>query len=304
MSELKNSVLKILKKSEGYVNGEEIASKLDVSRVSISKVVSNLIDEGYIIESKPGVGYKLREIELGEINSFLDKKVYYFSKVSSTQLVAQDLAEKDVEDGIVISEIQERGKGRKNRGWESSQGGLWFTMILSPNEPPSEVSFLNLIAGLAVAKAIEDILSINVSLKWPNDVLVDGKKICGILSEMKGEVDRLDYVLLGIGLNVNNEVSVEGSTSLSKIKSETINRSVILKAIIENFEELKEMSRSKVIKSWEKRSSTVGKRVEIQRSGENYNGMAEGIDEDGALIVIRSDGEKKKVLSGDIIHLR
>lgn len=304
MKDLKNSVIEILREKREYVNGERIASKLDVSRVSISKTVKNLKEDGYIIDSKPGVGYKLKRIELSEISSYIDKKAYYFSEVPSTQSVAQDLAEKGIEEALVVSEIQKNGRGRRNRSWQSSRGGLWFTLILRPNEPPSKASFLNIIAGLSVAKAIEDILDIHASLKWPNDVLLDEKKVCGILSEMKGEVDHLDYVLLGVGLNVNNNVSVEGSTSLSEIKSKRINRTVLLKAIIRNFEDLMDEDRSRVVDSWESRSSTIGKRVEVQKVDGNYDGLAEGIDENGALIVTKDNGEKESVLSGDVIHLR
>lgn len=304
MSDLRKSVLEILRDKDDYVNGEKIASKLDVSRVSVSKSVSSLKDRGYIIESKPGVGYKLKEIELNEVDSFIDHDVYYFSEVPSTQSVAQDLAEREVEEAIVLAEVQKKGRGRRDRAWESSEGGLWFTMILRPEEHPSEVSFLNIVAGVAVAKAIEEFIDIDPSLEWPNDILVNNKKVCGILSEMKGELDRVDYVLLGVGLNSNNRVNVDGSISLSEIESKKINRALILKLILNYFDELRNKDNSEIVKEWVKRSSTIGRKVKVEMSDETFDGEAIGLDENGALVVKKEDGKKEKVLSGDVVHLR
>ncbi len=304
MSDLRKSVLEILRDKDDYVNGEKIASKLDVSRVSVSKSVSSLKDRGYIIESKPGVVYKLKEIELNEVDSFIDHDVHYFSEVPSTQSVAQDLAEREVEEAIVLAEVQKKGRGRRDRAWESSEGGLWFTMILRPEEHPSEVSFLNIVAGVAVAKAIEEFIDIDPSLKWPNDILVNNKKVCGILSEMKGELDRVDYVLLGVGLNSNNRVNVDGSISLSEIESKKINRALILKLILNYFDELRNKDNSEIVKEWVKRSSTIGRKVKVEMPDETFDGEAIDLDENGALVVKKKDGKKEKVLSGDVVHLR
>ncbi|MDD5137129.1 MAG: biotin--[acetyl-CoA-carboxylase] ligase, partial [Candidatus Omnitrophica bacterium] len=212
---LDEKILNVLRHSkDSYVSGEELCKLADISRAAIWKHIEKLREEGYDIEAMPHLGYKLVTIPdsliPSEVKWKLKTKVFgrsviSYRKVDSTNIVAYELAEKGMKEGtVILADEQVKGKGRHGRHWSSpSKGGIYMSCILRPSIAPSEISRITLLAAIAVAQAIRDITSLEVTIKWPNDIMIDRKKLCGILTEMKAEQDSVDFVVLGIGINVN-----------------------------------------------------------------------------------------------------
>ncbi len=216
---MKADILKALRESGDYVSGEWLSRELGISRVSVWKHIRNLKQDGYVVEASPR-GYRLissPDLLLPCEFPDLEQKIHHFGEIGSTMAVARELARKGVEEGtIVIAESQTSGRGRLNREWFSPRGGIYFAIILKPKISPIYAPRINLMASVAVAKAIRTFCGLKAELKWPNDVLLAGRKVCGILAEMEAEVDAINYVNLGIGINVNASVSQceKGATSL------------------------------------------------------------------------------------------
>ncbi len=317
---LEDKVLRILENSRRiFVSGSDIARKLNVSRMAVSKAIMNLRKRGYVIESHPRLGYRYVEVDdlrlldsyIRDINTKLNFKVLYFEEVSSTQDVAFSLINSGVSEGtIIIAERQTKGRGRLGRKWLSPMGGLWFTIILTPSISPNYVTLLSLMTGCAVALGIQDITNVRPELKWPNDVLINGRKVAGILVEMLAEADRLRYALVGVGINVNNEIPKEVSDSaisLQQVLGRGIPRIPLMRAILRRFDELYQRlvrgDVNSILKVWRSLSSTLGRRVIVYLGEKTIEGIALDVDEDGALIV-KVNGEVRKVYSGDVVHLR
>ena len=294
-----------------------------LSRAAVWKHIKKLQSLGYKIDSKPKSGYKLiKTTELllpweicdGLKTKFLGKRVYYFDILDSTQNFAIELASKKIEDGaLVISEKQTHGRGRLDRKWVSPSGGIWLSLILHPEFEISISTLFPLITSLALAIAIEKILKIKPKLKWPNDVTVNDKKVAGILVDASVESGKIDYLVLGVGINFKiNPIEVEkmikhtanyyGVTSLLK-KNETTNPIKLVQKFLLELEKLYQISLKKdpsfLIQEWTKRSSTIGKSITIKLPDEKVSGKALRIDGDGAL-VISNKGKTRRVIVGDI----
>lgn len=318
---LEEKVLELLMKNKGsYVSGSELARRLNVSRMAINKIISNLKRKGFTIEAHPHLGYRYVEFDdLKYLGSFINDlrtkvryKVLYFEQVTSTQDIAHSLVSSYVEEGtIIVAEVQTKGRGRRERYWFSPKGGLWFTLILRPRVPPVKVTLLSLLAGCAVARAISEVTNLKVSLKWPNDVLINGKKVCGILVETIAEADYIKYAFLGIGINVNNEIPKElekTATSLHKILGRRVSRVTLMRSFLIKFDEFyddfKNYNFDKIIRVWKALSETLGKSVVIYLDdNRKIRGVAIDIDNNGALLV-KTSNKILKIYSGDIIHLR
>lgn len=314
-----NILLKKLILHKGkYLSGEKISDMLGVSRTAIWKRINNLKKIGYIIDSSPRLGYCLKaspdllipeEIWAKAELSFLANKIFYRSLTDSTNTDAKSIAKDSPNGTIVIAEEQRKGRGRMGRSWSSPRGsGLWFTIILKPDIPPYKAPKLTLLTSVCIQYAIEKSTGIKTKIKWPNDILINDKKICGILTEISAELDAVNYIIIGIGVNVNNidfPVDIRNrATSLRIEKGEKVDRVNLLVNILESFEYFYEKAFndgfSSILERWRKYSCNLGKQVKIIGRDKSFNGIALDIDEKGALLVKKENGEVAKVLSGDV----
>lgn len=312
-------ILKELKKTEGYISGEELGEKLGVSRAAIWKSIQILKQKGYAIEAISNKGYYLlpeqdiyNDIEIKEAlnTKLIGKQLYFYDEVDSTNNIIRKLAMEGEKEGtVVVAEIQTAGKGRRGKSWQSPKGtGIWFSILLRPNITPPETPLLTLLAGLAVCRAIRKHTNLKAEIKWPNDILISGKKICGILTELDAEMESVHFVITGIGINVNIESFPkelqQTATSLKIEKGECISRKKILKAVIEEFEEIylqyeKECSFLPFMKEYKSHCINIGKELKVL-SKQPF--IARGIDitEQGELVVEKTTGERVTVLSGEV----
>jgi BirA family transcriptional regulator, biotin operon repressor / biotin---[acetyl-CoA-carboxylase] ligase len=324
---LDEKILSILRNNtESYVSGEDLCATTGVTRSAIWKHIEKLRGDGYEIEASPHVGYRLilvpdslipDEIRWRLRTKILGKSVISYRKVDSTNNVAYQLAEKGVGEGTVIfAEEQARGKGRHGRQWTSpSRGGIYMSCILKPEITPNEIPKITLLAAVAVAKCIRQVTGMSAMIKWPNDILVNNKKVCGILTEMKAEQDRVDFIVIGIGVNVNTPLRLlpKGASSLkeecrSRRKAEDLSRIELAKKLLENIESeylsLKKRGFSVIIEEWKRYSAMLGARVKVTLPGRTFEGQVYNIDDNGCLVLRAESGMLKKVSSGDILMVR
>ena len=306
----KLNILKLLKTNK-IISGENIGKALGISRTAVWKHIQDLKKKGYKIETTPK-GYKLtnnldllNEEELAE----LPYKVYYYKEVTSTMDVAKKIAEKG-EEAIVIAETQTKGKGRLDRPWFSPKGGIWMSLVIKPPLTLKEAYLLTYIAALATALAIEKVSGIKAYLKWPNDVIYkmgeEEKKLAGILLEIKAEIDRISYAIIGIGINVNNRISIlePQAISLKEILGKEIKRKNIVIEFIKIFKDFLKSEAKEILKLWKNKSLTLGRKVKILHPEGEKIGLALDISDDGALILETQEENLLKIYSGDCIHLR
>ena len=324
---LDEKILNVLRHSkDSYVSGEELCKLAGISRAAIWKHMEKLREEGYEIEALPHLGYKLVSIPdsliPSEIKWKLKTKVFgrnviSYRKVDSTNIVAYELAEKGMKEGtVILADEQVKGKGRHGRHWSSpSKSGIYMSCILRPSIAPNEISRITLLAAVAVAQAIRDLSSLEVTIKWPNDIMIGNKKLCGILTEMKAEQDSVDFVVLGIGVNVNVPVKQlpKGATS---IKEELVSvggrvnlsRVELTKKVLEKLEEyynlMKKEGFEPIIDIWKDLSVMIGSRVKVSIHGKTFEGLAHDINPDGALVVRTESGLLEKISSGDVTMIR
>lgn len=317
---MKKAILTMLKNAQPeYISGEDISTTLNVSRTAIWKHINALKDEGYIINSQPKKGYQLQvipdrlypeEIKDGLATEFIGHAVIYYDSIGSTNDAARELITKGLPEGtIIITEEQTKGKGRLGRNWISPKGeGVWVSVILFPNIRPVDASQITLAAAVATAKAIYDVTGMKLGIKWPNDILFQGKKLVGILTEMNAEIDRINYVVLGIGINVNTKDFPDDiaaiATSLSLITNEKVSRTKLLQNLLKHIEDEYKLINNgdfrKVIEDWKEWNVTIGQEVEVSTINESFTGQAVDISEEGALVIKLKDGQLRKVLAGDV----
>ncbi|MGB5924479.1 MAG: biotin--[acetyl-CoA-carboxylase] ligase [Dehalococcoidia bacterium] len=303
-------ILNALRERGGYLSGETLSQQLGISRVSIWKHIHSLKRDGYVIEASPR-GYQLvssPDLLLPYEFPDLEQRIHYFPQIGSTMDVARELAKKGAAEGTtVIAEAQTRGRGRLSRDWLSPEGGIYFTLILRPRISPAYAPRINLMAAIAVAATIRKLFGLKAELKWPNDVLIAGRKVCGILAEMDAEMDIVNFVNVGIGINANNPVTCfeKTATSLKEALGREISRKEFLTALIMEIQRRQPLlMKADLLKEWKKLSATLNKDVSVVASGEMIVGQAIDIDTTGALIVKEKNGSLKKAMAGDCIHLR
>ena len=320
---MRSQILNLLKQSgNDFLSGEDLAERLNVSRTAIWKHINALRDSGYDIESVPRSGYRLinspdllsaEEISTALSTKILGSTIKYFTSTDSTNNQAKKLAMQGATDGtIVISEEQLGGRGRLSRMFFSPKyKGIWFSVILRPKFLPQEAPKCTLLAAVAIAKAIDEATGIKVGIKWPNDILYNGKKIVGILTEMNAEMDCVNYIVIGMGINVNitfdempDDIK-ETATSLKQIAKKDISRLKLLTSILNNLEELylavQERGFAPIFDEWRKYSITLNQHIKVigVNDSETFEGVAVDIDNDGALLV-KTNGQIKRVLAGDV----
>jgi len=310
VNETKKQILKALRECGGYLSGETLSNQLGTSRVSIWKHIRSLKEDGYVIEASPR-GYRLvssPDLLLPYEFPGLEQRIHYFPEIGSTMDAARELAKKGVGEGtIVIAEAQTRGRGRLSREWLSPGGGIYFTFVLRPVISPAYAPRINLMASIAVAATIRKLFGLKAELKWPNDVLIEGRKVCGILAEMDAEMDVVNFVNVGIGINANTSIPQfeKMVTSLKGALGREISRKEFLSALLMEIERLQPLlMNADLLQEWKKLSITLNKDVRIAAPGEVIVGRAIDIDTTGALIVKKRNGSLKKVVAGDCIHLR
>jgi BirA family biotin operon repressor/biotin-[acetyl-CoA-carboxylase] ligase len=310
VNEKKKQILKALRDYGDYLSGETLSEQLGISRVSIWKHIRSLKENGYLIDAS-AKGYRLvssPDLMLPYEFPGLEERIHYFSEIGSTMDVARELARKGAKEGtLVIAEIQAHGRGRLSREWLSPKGGIYFTMVLRPKISPIYAPRINLMIAIAVATAIRKLFGIKVELKWPNDVLIVGRKVCGILAEMDSEMDVINFVNVGIGINANTSVPQfeKTATSLKAALGRKISRKEFLRVLLREIEGWQPLlMKEDLLVEWRKLSITLNRDVKVIAQGEVIVGRAIDIDAAGALIVEEDDGSLRKAMAGDCIHLR
>jgi BirA family biotin operon repressor/biotin-[acetyl-CoA-carboxylase] ligase len=307
-NEMKGQILNILRKEKTVISGETLSDQLGISRVSIWKHIKKLKGLGYQIDATPK-GYQLiRSPDALYPWEFTERSwtVHYFDEIPSTMDAARDLARKNCPNfTVVIAGRQKAGRGRMKRVWLSSEGGLYFTIVLRPHLPPVLSYRINYAASMVLAKTIRQMYKIDAMVKWPNDILVNGKKIAGLLSEMEAESDRITYLNVGLGINVNNDptISEPGASSLKNILGKEISRKQLLSEFLDRYERrLTSRSLDSVVSEWKTYAATLNRRVKVVTNHEVSEGLAMDVDENGALILALEDGTIKKIVYGDCFH--
>ncbi|AND84505.1 biotin--[acetyl-CoA-carboxylase] ligase [Clostridium tyrobutyricum] len=319
---MKDAILNLLKKStEDFISGQIISEKLGVSRTAIWKYINILRKEGYTIDSYSKKGYKLisspdiltyEEVKNIIHTKYIGQEFFYFDSIDSTNTVGKKLAEKGEPNGtIIVSEEQTMGHGRLGRNWVSPKyKGIWLSIILRPNVDPINVSKITQIAAAAMIRTLKS-LKIDAFVKWPNDIVMNDKKICGILTEMSAELNRVNYVIVGMGINANldktdfNKDILNKATSLKIETNSSINRKIFLGTLINEFEKLydefqENFTVTKSIEICKKYSAVIGNDIKILHSGKEFYAKAIDIEENGELVVQYKDGSIEKLISGEI----
>lgn len=317
---MKNKVLRMLKNSEGFISGEKISDEFNMTRSGIWKYINMLKEDGYKIESIPRKGYRIisspdiltyEEVEEYLDTDFIGRKIYYFDSIDSTNNKAKEIAFEEKEGLVVVSEEQLAGRGRLGRAWVSPKGkGIWMSIILKPKVDPMKVAKVTLLGAAAVNKALDN-MNVKSQIKWPNDILINGKKIAGILTEMNCELNMINYVTMGIGINVNldeNDIPEDLKDKATSIKisgGKEINRKELLANTLNIFEELYLLFRdkddvSKAIEICRENSALIGKQVRVIRGEEIKIGKALDINEEGQLVVEFENGVVENIYSGEV----
>lgn len=325
---MKEIILKLLKNAApSHLSGEEIAGKLKTSRTAVWKNIKSLQKSGYNVEGSPRLGYRLletpdllyaAEISEGLRTGIIAKRpglIYHFMQVDSTNNRLKELAEEGAPEGtVVVAEEQTGGKGRLGRTWISPRSkGIWFSVLFKPSKPLEEISVFTLLTAVAVARSINNKFpGIDAGIKWPNDILIKGRKVCGILTELKAEADRLHYLITGIGLNFNstdNDFPPELKGQATSILLENNGQPLlprkelageILREMDGMYQKYLTSGTGEILLQWKALSITLGREISIQNLGETFSGRALDIDQYGALIVAGNDGKKKRFVAGEI----
>ncbi|MDY4669287.1 MAG: biotin--[acetyl-CoA-carboxylase] ligase [Oliverpabstia sp.] len=325
MESTKTKILKLLRSEKGYLSGQELCEKLGVSRTAVWKYMKQLKEEGYQIQAVQNKGYCLVDVPdvLGEseIKSRLTTKwagqeVYFQGEMDSTNTQAKRLAEEGAVSGtLVVTDCQSKGKGRRGRIWESPRGSsVYMTLLMRPDILPQRASMLTLVMGLSVAQAVQKLLDSEkstqkVQIKWPNDVVLNRKKLVGILTEMSAQIDYIEYLVIGVGINVNTrefpEELQDKATSLWAELGHSVNRAELIAQIMKTFEENylifeKTQDLSGLMKEYEAVSANYQKPVKVLEPGKEYTGIARGINEMGELLVEREDHRIEQVYAGEV----
>lgn len=317
---MKNEILNILKNKSEHISGEKISKELNISRTTVWNYINALKKDGYEIESVTNKGYKILSnpdlLNYSEIQEFLSteyigREFVYLESVDSTNRIAKELAFEKKEGLVIISEEQLGGKGRMGRNWISPKyKGIWMTILIKPDIDPSEASKITLIASAAIHKAM-DKMGIYTQIKWPNDILINRKKICGVLTEMNCELDLVNYMIVGIGINANldrKDFSEDLKEKASSIKMEIgkeVNRKELVGNILNEFEKLYEAYKNNghIKESIEiNRQNLVflNEKIKIIKRDSEEIVLAKDLDDNGMLIVEHEDESIEKIFSGEI----
>ncbi len=341
--DIRQNILKLLYGEKGgTVSGVKISQITGISRVAVWKHINALKKEGFKIESGPkgyflpdpddlllpfcfaavsseaplsegpdSPGHKTPESQTTgsqtrESVMPLTDRIYYFPQVTTTMDKARELARQGApHTSCVVAEHQTRGRGRLNRKWESDPGGLWFTLILIPDIPPPLAYLYNFAASLSLSLTFESLFSLDVRVKWPNDLLLEGRKLAGLLSEIETQADMIRFLLVGIGINVNNAPASDAFSAISiqQALGRPVSRKMILTEFLKRFTaRIQDMNASVIMGAWKKRTSTIGTRVSVETHNRTITGLAMDVDDSGTLMVKEDTGQIHKIIYGDCFH--
>ena len=317
---MKSEILRLLKENDAYISGQQLCERFHVSRTAVWKVIEQLKKEGYQIEAVRNKGYRLIDspdvMSRAEIESLMNttwagKKVVYYDETDSTNNQAKAYGEKGEEHGtLFVADMQAAGKGRRGRVWVSPAGSsIYMTILLHPDVLPTKAPQLTLVMAMAVAEGIRKVTGLETKIKWPNDIIVHGRKVCGILTEMSTEIDYINYVVIGVGINVNQETFPEEirdtATSLKIETGSSVRRSVLIATIMECFEQFYEVfmtteDLSGLQERYNAMLVNLGREVRVLEPGNEYEAHALGINRTGELIVRTPDGQEKEIYAGEV----
>lgn len=320
---MKEEILRLLRSADGYISGQELCNRFGVSRTAVWKAINQLKEAGYEIEAQQNKGYRLMaapdlmtEAEIKSLmhTDWVAKEVLYFDTIDSTNTKAQELAEKGYPSGtLVVADKQDSGKGRRGRSWVSPSGtGIFMTLMIKPDINPNNASMLTLVAALAVAKAITSVTGEEALIKWPNDIVINGKKVCGILTEMNAQFDYINHIVVGIGINVHNEsfpeeISQMASSLMIEAGGKRFHRAQIIAETMSYFEQyydtfLKTQDLSALVREYDELLVNRNKSVRVLDPKEPFDGKAMGITPKGELIV--DTWESRKLVSSGEVSVR
>lgn len=338
---MKSEMIRLLRESREYRSGQELCDRFRVSRTAVWKVINQLKEEGYVIEARQNKGYRLLEspdtMEAHEVESRMDtkwagRKVFYKKETGSTNIDCKQLAQGGQPHGtLAVADRQEKGRGRRGRGWQSPAGeSIYMSLLCRPDFSPDKAPMLTLVMGISVAEAVERYTGLAVKIKWPNDIVVNGRKICGILTEMEMglETKEIQYLVIGVGINVNNgfagmqetgdwraaretafpeELSDKATSLFLEAEKEDtkIPRAPLVRYVMEAFEKnyelfLRTLDLSLLRENYNGYLVNRNAAVKVLDPGGEYAGIAREIDDQGDLLVETEDGEVKKVYSGEV----
>lgn len=312
-------LLNLLRDADGFVSGEHLGARLGLSRAGVWKRLRRLKSLGYAIEGEPRRGYRLvaapdkllpEEILYRLQTQTLRGPIYHFDTAVSTNDVAKKLGVQGAPEGtLVVAETQSAGRGRLGRSWHSPPGqGLYASLLLRPPLPPSDLPQITLSTAVSVIRTLSRSVGLTPGIKWPNDLILKGKKLGGILTEMETESDQIRYLIVGLGLNVNNPgfppELADTATSLLQEEGRVFPRVPLLKTWLEEFESLylRFLARGfpEILAEWKQHSVTLGKYVAVRQGARHLEGLALEVAPDGALLLETARGEVMKVTSGEI----
>ena len=317
---MKDKILQVLREADDFISGQEICNRFSVSRTAVWKAIKQLRDEGYSIEAVNNKGYRLEETpdvisaqELGSLlhTQWFGKEILYFDSIDSTNNELKRQAEKGVKHGLLaVAEEQTAGRGRRGHAWVSPPGtGIWFSFLLKPEISPDKASMLTIVAAMAVSGAIREVTGLDAQIKWPNDIVVNGKKICGILTEMGTNGVKINYVLIGVGINVNlkefPEEMQDKATSLILEGGHEYDRNHVIAQVMKYFEInyekfIQTCDFTHLLDDYHRILANLNQPVRVIDGDRSFEGICRGIDEKGELLVERQNKEVVKVSAGEV----
>ena len=322
---MKTKILQILRQSEDYISGQELCENLGVSRTAVWKSIKQLREKGYEIEAVQNRGYRLagvpdvmsqQEIESLIRTKWLGHNIFYYDEIDSTNTEAKRRAEEGAPHGtVVVADMQSAGKGRRGRDWSSPHNqGIFFTILLRPEIEPANAPMLTLVKAVAVARGIFKCTGLEAQIKWPNDIVINGKKVVGILTEMSAQIDYVNHIVVGTGINVHQTVFPEElaqkATSLDvelrkQGRNAEFSRAELLEEILEQFEKCYEIyiqtqTLSGLMEEYNGMLVNKGHRVRVLDPLGEFEGQALGINERGSLLVEKNDGKITEISSGEV----
>lgn len=317
---MKSEILSLLRESGDYVSGQELCEHFGVTRAAVWKAINQLKKEGYDIDAVQNRGYRLvserelygkNELESRIRTRWAGRNVVFYEITDSTNVQAKRLAEQGAAQGtLVVAEEQTAGRGRRGRDWRSPAGSnIYFTLLLRPEYTTDCASMVTLVMALAVREAVQEICGTDAGIKWPNDVVVGGKKVTGILTEMSLEGMEIQHVVIGVGINVKEQTFpaeiADKATSLEEAAGKPVSRAALLQKIMEHFEvdyekflQTKDLSLLK--QGYNEALVNLGREVRVLDPAGEYGGTALGINEKGELLVRTADGSVKEVYAGEV----
>ena len=321
---MKAEILKLLREADGYVSGQQLCEKFGVSRTAVWKVIRQLQEEGYQVEAVRNKGYHIVDspdvMTKEELDSLMDtqwagRNIVYYDSVDSTNLRIKQMGDEGAPEGtLAVADKQTAGRGRRGRSWDSPSGSsIYMSLLLRPEIEPDQAPMLTLVMALSVAEGIMDCGDScgnpDVKIKWPNDIVVNGRKICGILTEMSTEIDYINHVVIGAGINVNQDTfpdDIKATASSLKLElGKSVKRSELIAAVMKSFEKCYEIfieteDLSGLQELYNSMLVNRDQEVKVLEPGNEYKAYAIGINQTGELIVRTPDGKEKEIYAGEV----